>query len=119
MALFLDRKMLCAFLSGLLLTAAFPSGRLEWLAWIALIPLIKALDGTTPLQAFRLGFMAGFIHFLTLIYWIVVVMGQYGGLPLPVSVSILVLLCLVLSLYPGFFACLASPLIGTRFFPFG
>ena len=118
MALFTDRKMLCALLTGLLLTASFPPGRLEWLAWIALIPLIKALDGVTPLQAFRLGFMAGFIHFLTLIYWIVVVMGQYGGLPLPVSVSILVLLCLVLSLYPGVFACLASTLKGTPFFPF-
>jgi apolipoprotein N-acyltransferase len=41
---------------------------------------------------------------LTLIYWVIIVMGHYGHLPLPVSVTILILFSLYLSIYPAFFA---------------
>ena len=41
---------------------------------------------------------------MTLIYWVIIVMGHYGHLPLPVSVSILILFSLYLSIYPALFA---------------
>jgi apolipoprotein N-acyltransferase len=107
-----------AILSGLLLTASFPPGKLSFLAWIALIPLLVSLQGKTPRNAFKLGFIAGFFHIITLLYWIVVVLGQYGNLSLPVSLLALVLLSLLLALYPALFSCLACRLNHGLFYPF-
>ena len=83
---------LLAILSGLALTAAFPDVDAGWLAWIALVPLLVALSGVGPKRAFRLGFLAGLSHFLTLTYWLVHTMGTYGGLPVFVSLPLLGLL---------------------------
>jgi apolipoprotein N-acyltransferase len=75
------KNILLAMLSGLLLTGAFPKIGLSWLAWIALIPLLYALKGLSPRESFRIGFIAGLIHFLSLLYWLVPVMRTYGYLP--------------------------------------
>ena len=107
-----------AILSGLLLTASFPPAKLSFLAWIALVPLLVSLHGKTPRNAFKLGFIAGFFHIITLLYWIVVVLGQYGNLSLPVSLLALLLLSLFLGLYPGLFSCLACRLNHGLFYPF-
>lgn len=96
--------LLLALLSGLLLTASFPPGRFAFLAWFALVPLLRSLEKARPSLAFRLGLAAGLAHSLTLIYWVIIVMGHYGHLPLPVSVSILILFSLYLSVYPAVFA---------------
>ena len=100
------KKILYAILSGLMLTVAFPPGKLEWIVWIALVPLLKSLDNQSPSQAFRLGCIAGLSHYLTLIYWIVEVLKHYGGLHVFVSVLVLLLFCLYLSLYLGLFSFL-------------
>ena len=112
------RNLLQAVLSGFLLTAAFPPGQLSFLAWIALIPLLISIQDKTPRNAFKLGFIAGFFHIITLLYWIVVVLGQYGNLPLAVSLLALVLLSLLLALYPAVFSCLACRLNHRLFYPF-
>ncbi len=65
------------------------------------------------------GMVAGLAHYFTLMYWIVVVLGHYGGLPLPASIGVLVLFCLYLALYPSLFAMLAAELDGRRFQIFG
>ncbi|MBW1804820.1 MAG: apolipoprotein N-acyltransferase [Deltaproteobacteria bacterium] len=109
------RKMLYSILSGVMLTASFPPARLEWMVWFALVPLLKALEGERGFNAFRLGFFAGLAHYLTLIYWIVVVLDSYGGLNFVMSLSILILLCVYLSLYTGIFSLLVSHLDGSRF----
>jgi apolipoprotein N-acyltransferase len=96
--------LLLALLSGFMLTASFPPSPFSFLAWVALVPLLKSLDNATPSSALRLGFLAGFAHSMTLIYWVIIVMGHYGGLPLTVSVSILILFSLYLSIYPALFA---------------
>ncbi len=106
-------RYLYAVLSGVMLTAAFPPIRMEWIAWLALIPLYKALAGEPPSRAFRLGFVAGFAHFMTLIYWIIVVLDHYGGLNALVSSGILGLFCLYLSLYPAVFSSLVSVIRGS------
>ncbi len=90
--------------SGLLLTLSFPDVHLYYLGFIALVPLIISLDTLTARQAFIAGFTAGFIHFTTLIYWIVPTLCRFGGLhPIP-AVAALMLLCLYLSVYPALFA---------------
>ena len=59
-----------ALLSGLLLALSMPGPDLGGLAWIALVPLFWALRGAGPRQGFRLGWLAGFAYFGTLLYWI-------------------------------------------------
>jgi apolipoprotein N-acyltransferase len=106
---------LCAALSGLLLSASFPPGVTPWTAWVALVPLLWCVSDKAPSRAFVLGLLAGFVHALTLIYWILVVMGHYGGLDILTSTGILILFCLYLALFPAGFACLSRLVAGGRF----
>ncbi len=115
MSLIPTRKTLLAVLSGVMLTASFPPGKMGWIAWLALVPLLKGLEEESPSRAFRLGIIAGLTHYLTLIYWIIIVLKTYGGLNLIVSSAILLLLSIYLSLYPALFSVLVGYLKGTRF----
>lgn len=93
-----------ALVSGLLLTLCFPDPGLHYLAFVALCPLIISLAPMTVRQSFLAGFAAGFVHFTTLIYWIVPTLSTFGGLHILLSVCALALLCLYLALYPALFA---------------
>ncbi|MGD2124736.1 MAG: apolipoprotein N-acyltransferase [Desulfobacteraceae bacterium] len=108
-------KYLYVTLSGVMLTASFPPGKLDWLAWFALVPLLKGLERASASRAFRLGLLAGFAHYITLIYWVVVVLEHYGNIHLFVSLSILVIFCLYLSLYLALFSYAVSYFRGSRF----
>jgi apolipoprotein N-acyltransferase len=101
-------KWLPAAVSGLLMSAAFPKVGLSGLAWFALVPLLAALRGQAPKDAFRTGMIAGLAHYLTLLYWVVFTMRTYGYLPWWQCVSLLVLLAAYLALYPGLFALAVS-----------
>ncbi len=103
-------NIIVAATTGLLLTASFP--RIGWwfTAWIAFVPLFHAIKDLRPLTSFWLGFLAGVVHFATLLYWIAGVMHHYGQLSYMLSVAILMLLVLYLSLYPGIFAMVISQL---------
>jgi apolipoprotein N-acyltransferase len=92
--------------SGLLLTAAFPDLQLSGLAFVALVPLLAAIAGRRKAAAFRLGFLAGIVHYATLLPWVVYTMGTYGQLPLFLSVPLLGLLAAYLAIYPAGFAAL-------------
>ncbi|MFC1535065.1 apolipoprotein N-acyltransferase [Thermodesulfobacteriota bacterium] len=109
------KKILYAILSGTMLTAAFPPARMEWIAWFALLPLLKSLENESGSRAFRLGLYMGLAHYLTLIYWVIFVIAAYGGLNIIVSAAILILLCLYLSLYPAIFSVMISHLKESRF----
>jgi apolipoprotein N-acyltransferase len=96
--------MLLAALSGLLLTGAFPKIELDWLAWFALVPLLVAIANLSAKQSFRIGFIAGLVHYMSLLYWVVPVMRTYGYLPLYLSVVILFLFAAVLAFFPAVFS---------------
>ena len=93
-----------AGLSGLMLTASFSPIDLDWIAWISLIPLLMSIEDKSPLVALKLGLFAGLSHYLTLIYWIVVVLSHYGNINLILSLVTLLLLSLYLALYIAIFA---------------
>ncbi|PIE61204.1 MAG: apolipoprotein N-acyltransferase [Desulfobacterales bacterium] len=97
-------KYLPAILTGVLLTAAFPDAGLYPMAFIALVPLWTALNTLTPRQAFYSGLTAGIVHYLTLIYWIVHTLTQFGNLPMVAALGCLLLLAFYLALYPAVFA---------------
>jgi hypothetical protein len=109
------RDILCAVLSGLLLSASFPPAGIPWLAWIALVPLLWSISDKSASRALGLGLLTGFAHSLTLMYWILVVMGHYGGLDIVTSTGILVLFSLYLALFPACFAGLARRFPGGPF----
>ena len=96
--------MLLAALSGLLLTGAFPKIGLDWLAWFALVPLLVAITNLSVKQSFRIGFITGLVHYLSLLYWVVPVMRTYGYLPLYLSVVILFLFAAALAFFPAVFS---------------
>ena len=110
------RKFLYSILAGVLLTASFPPGKMGWLAWFALVPLLKSLENEAPSHAFKYGFIMGFAHYLTLIYWIVVVLKQYGNLNFFISLAALIILSIYLSLYPAIFSYLICYIKRPRFF---
>ena len=99
-----------ALVSGFLLTASFPDFNLYYLAFVALVPLMVSIQSMTSKQSFYTGFVAGFGHYMTLIYWIVPTVTTYGGLHPLLGVSTLALLCLYLALYVGGFAWLIKRL---------
>ncbi len=114
MTSFLRHRYFLAILTGLGLWLAFPGGGEVWpLLFPALCPLLFAIKGSNPQQAAFSGLIAGLTHFLLLLYWIVIVLGKYGGLPWYFSVPALLLLALYMSLYFSFFAVLAQALLTT------
>jgi apolipoprotein N-acyltransferase len=112
----LRAKYLLAVLSGLLITASFPPGDFDWLAWFGLVPLLIALEGGSPSLAFKLGLSTGLAHYLTLIYWLIVALKHYGNIPLAASLALLLMLCAYLALYPACFAVVLSYIRKSRFY---
>ncbi|MFY9909236.1 MAG: apolipoprotein N-acyltransferase, partial [Candidatus Sulfotelmatobacter sp.] len=120
---------LLVILSSLLQVLIFPLPNLYVLSWIAFAPLLVALLRTRPagalqvegsanlqpakpLQAFLLGYVSGILWYAGTCYWIYETMHQYGGLTPPFALLALVLFCLYLGLYHGFFGLLLSFCVG-------
>ena len=99
---------LWAGLSGLLLTFSFPNFDLEWAAWFALVPLLHSVKDLGWSGGFRLGFICGLVHYLTLLYWLVHTMRTYGHLPIYLAVPLLFLLAAYLALFIGLFSATAA-----------
>ena len=102
-----------ALLSGCLLFAASPGfAGLAPVAWLALVPLLAAISkrSTSPRQAALLGLISGLAYYPLLLYWITIVLGRYGNLPLWLSIPALLLLSLYMSFYLAGFAALSCHL---------
>lgn len=102
LAALFDRAGLLAMASGVLIALSFPNSGLSFLAWIALIPLLIALEGTTPRMAFRLGFTCGLCAYAGILYWINIVITEFGHLPWVVSITLYLTLAALLALFYGF-----------------
>jgi apolipoprotein N-acyltransferase len=100
------RDILLSLFSGILLILSFPNFDLEFLAWVALVPLFYSIEGKGLFHSFKLGFLTGIIFFLGILYWIIVAVHTYGNVPLILSGLILLLLLLYLSLFLGAFTFL-------------
>jgi len=109
------KKIVFAMISGLILTASFAPSPLDWLVWFALVPLLRSLHDESAAHAFLLGLVAGLVHYLTLMYWIVPTLQNYGYLNFLTSCGALLLLCLYLALYPAVFSYLFCRMKGSRF----
>jgi len=97
-----------ALASGFLLTGAFPKFSIAWLAWFALVPLLVAVRNLTAGESFKLGFIAGLAHYMSLLYWIADTMNKYGHLPLFLCLPVLFLFAACLALYVAVFSMAAT-----------
>ncbi len=93
----IDRTLLTAAGSGLLLAWAFPRLDLYPLAWVALIPLLLVMEK----RPFVSGFTTGCVFFALVLYWLNIVMTTFGGLDPVSSVVAYLLLVSYLALYFG------------------
>ena len=93
-------------ISGVLLTLAFPKAGFAVLSWVALVPLLFSVRNDQEKQSFQKGFVSGFIHYITLLYWLVPTLTVYGYIPSYVSLFLVVLLASYLALYMGIFTLL-------------
>jgi len=105
------------FLPGIvtacLLALAMP-GHVGWwpLLAVALVPLLLAVRAATPGRGARIGFVCGLLYHLSLLYWILIVLGHYGGLPLWLSLPALFLLAAYMACFPALFCALLSLVAG-------
>ena len=102
-------SLILAAVSGFLLflSAPGPLGSGLW-AWVALVPLLFAIDGLRPKQAFLSGLVCGLCFYMPTLHWITIVLGRYGYLHLWLAVAALFLLSLYMGLYTAMFSLLAS-----------
>ncbi len=101
-------KIILAIVSGLLLTGSFPKIGVDLLAWFAIVPLLVALRNLSFKNGFRLGFLSGLVHYLTLMYWLVYTMKTYGHLPLYLCIPVLFLFSAYLALYIAIFSAILT-----------
>jgi apolipoprotein N-acyltransferase len=112
--------MLLGLLSAILLDLPFPiAGPMPpWraiFAWIALVPLLYGLLAESSVEAPHYlrrsalaGYACGILWYALNSYWIYDTMYQYGHVPSPGAVGILILYSLVLGLYFGLFGFLIA-----------
>jgi len=101
-------------LSGALLVLSFPTYDLDFLAWIALVPLLIAIREKPWKTAFGQGWLAGLVFFVGTLSWVINAMHQYGKIPFPVSFLIMLLLAGYCALFVGLFAAILAALTDAR-----
>ena len=67
----------------------------------------------TTRRAFFLGLITGFTYLTGTLYWITLVMAQYGGLPMSISALLNGALIAYLALFPAIFAVIMRRAVGT------
>jgi apolipoprotein N-acyltransferase len=82
-----------ALVSGGLYFAAFPGVDVWPLAFVALVPLIVALEGQTARRGLWLGWVAGFTMTMVGFYWLLEMLRVFSGFPAPLCVLFMSLLC--------------------------
>ena len=105
--------LLAAAITACLLALAMP-GQIGWwpLLFVALVPLLLAELSATPGRIALVGFVCGLLYHLALLYWILIVLGRYGGLPWWLSLPALTLLAAYMACFPAAFAFSLSLVTG-------
>ncbi len=96
-----DRRGLLAIASGVLIALSFPNPGLSFLAWFSLVPVLIALEESSPRVAFRIGLTCGITGYAIILYWLNIVFVRYGHLPWTVSIPVYLLLVLWLAMFYG------------------
>jgi len=88
-----------AVISGLALAAAFPKVDLSLLAWIAMVPLLYAIEGESPRRVFFYAWIQGFACYVASVYWIAITLHNFTSLQVYQAIAPMLLLAAVLALF--------------------
>jgi apolipoprotein N-acyltransferase len=78
---FIQSRYPLAIGAGLLLALSFPGAGLAGAAWIAPGLLLAAALGTHGRQSFNIGFAGALAHYLTSLYWLLLIPYRWHGIP--------------------------------------
>ncbi|MEO8499704.1 MAG: apolipoprotein N-acyltransferase [Vicinamibacteria bacterium] len=102
------RRLALATIAGILLAIPFPKVGYAPAAFVALVPLLVALDGVSRKTGFLLGQATGTVQGLLLLSWVAEVMNRYGGVAAPTAFLLTFLLALAFGLFLGAFGALQA-----------
>lgn len=107
------RGILLAAASGILLVLAFPDFDLSFLAWIALVPLLIALnrEKESAFRALILGWTFGVIFFFGSCWWLTYAPIHYAAFPPLLAYFLLFCVTAVAAIFPGIFGTVLSILL--------
>lgn len=93
--------------AGLLLSFTFPPWGMSLLAWVALVPLLWAVQRETSARKCALyGALFGLVFFVSDVRWITETLTIHGHFSPVAAAGIFMLMVVFLALYPAVFACL-------------
>jgi apolipoprotein N-acyltransferase len=102
-----------AALAGLLLGLAFPKVGLAGFAWIAPGLMVAAALGTRGWETFRIGYVAGLVHYLVSLSWLLHIPFRWHGAPLGPALG-LAALSAYLALFPAAWVWFVTQMAGPR-----
>lgn len=108
----MKKRLVLAAISGLLMAAAHPPVGVGVLAWAALVPLFFSLEGAGKRAGFIIGLACGLVFFVADVYWVVNSMYYYGGVPVWISVPVMLGLAAILACYIAFFGLFVTAVSG-------
>jgi apolipoprotein N-acyltransferase len=102
-----------AVLSAIILILAFPGFELAWVAWFGFIPLLWAIgrEKDSAARSLITGWIFGTCFFLGTCWWLTYSPIVYAGFPVPLAYFLLVCVCLIVGIFPAFFALILSVLL--------
>ncbi len=103
-----DKTNWISFILGLSLVFAYAPFSYWWIMFIAPALWFSQVDKTAVRKATKQGFIFAFGWFSSGISWVHVSIDQFGGLPLIASLSLMLVLCAYLAIFPAFSLYLSS-----------
>lgn len=88
-------------LSGLALALAFPKFDLNLMAWVAFVPLLYAIADQPLARVFGYAWLQGLVCYVGSLYWVVITLHNFAGMPVALAVAPMILLAAVQALYTG------------------
>lgn len=95
--------------SGLALGLAFPKFDFNLLAWVALVPLLYAVEGLRLRGVFGYSMLQGFVFYVLSLYWAVIPLHTFADAPMWMAVGPMLLLSAVEALF------VAGTVVGATF----
>ncbi|MCK8825014.1 apolipoprotein N-acyltransferase [Fuchsiella alkaliacetigena] len=107
------KKLLLLVLSGGMTGLAFSFPKLFFLNWFSLVPLLLIIKNQQLKKSFLSGSIAGLVFFLSTFYWLLYPQLIFE-LPFLLAIIFTVLSCIILAIFWGFFALIASYVLKNR-----
>lgn len=99
--------------AAILLVLAFPDFEYWFLAWVALVPLMWAVERekASTIRSFAVGWLFGTVFFSATCWWLTFAPITYGGFPPVLAYFLLFIVTAAVGLFPAMFAAILSILL--------